>query len=279
MTLSLYDTMAQSKREFVPADPQRVTMYVCGPTVYNHAHIGNFRAAVVFDLLFRLLRHHYGDEAVVYARNFTDVDDKIINAARETGLPIAEITKKYTQIYRDETAALGNLSPSIEPAATEHINEMISLAQDLIDKDVAYAADGHVLFAVDQYDGYGELARVDQDEILAGARVEVAPYKKNAADFVLWKPSKDNEPGWESPWGRGRPGWHIECSAMIEKNLGVTIDIHGGGQDYDFPIMKMKSRKAVAAITTRLWRDIGCTTDFCAWVPTRCRSPLAMSSW
>ena len=235
MTLSLYDTMAREKRVFEPADPKRVTMYVCGPTVYNHAHIGNFRAAVVFDLLFRVLRHRFGAEAVIYARNFTDVDDKIIAASRETGEPINKITEKYTQIYKDETTALGVLTPTIEPAATAHIAEMIGLMEKLIAKDMAYAAEGHVLFAVDQYRDYGALSRVDQDEILAGARVEVAPYKKSASDFVLWKPSSEDEPGWDSPWGRGRPGWHLECSAMIEKSLGVTIDIHGGGQDLRFP--------------------------------------------
>lgn len=235
MTLSLYDTMAREKRAFEPADPNRITMYVCGPTVYNHAHIGNFRPAVVFDLLFRVLRHHYGDDAVVYARNFTDVEDKIIAASRETGDPVNKITNKYTQIYRDETAALGVMTPTMEPAATAHIAEMIGLIEKLIAKDIAYAADGHVLFAVNQYADYGALSRVDQDEILAGARVEVAPYKKSASDFVLWKPSNNDEPGWDSPWGRGRPGWHIECSAMIEKSLGQTIDIHGGGQDLRFP--------------------------------------------
>lgn len=235
MTLSLYDTMAREKRVFEPADPARVTMYVCGPTVYNHAHIGNFRAAVVFDLLYRVLRHRFGADAVVYARNITDIDDKIIAASNESGETIDDITKKYTQIYREETAALGVLPPNIEPAATAHIPEMIALIEKLITKDIAYAADGHVLFAVDQYANYGALSRVDQDEMIAGARVEVAPYKKNASDFVLWKPSTDDEPGWDSPWGRGRPGWHLECSAMIEKTLGGVIDIHGGGQDLRFP--------------------------------------------
>ena len=233
--LTIYDTMAREKRAFQPADPERVTLYVCGPTVYNHAHIGNFRAAVVFDLLFRVLRYRFGADHVVYARNLTDVDDKIIKASRETGEPIAAITEKFTQIYREETAALGVLPPTHEPTATGHIGEMIALAQKLIDIGAAYAADGHVLFAVDSFDAYGAMSKVDREEMLAGARVEVAPYKKNAADFVLWKPSSESEPGWESPWGRGRPGWHIECSAMIEKTLGQTIDIHGGGQDLRFP--------------------------------------------
>ena len=210
-------------------------MYVCGPTVYNHAHIGNFRAAVVFDLLYRVLRHHHGEGAVVYARNITDIDDKIIKASQETGAPIEEITKKYAAIYREETAAFGVLPPTTEPAATGHITEMIALIEKLIAEAAAYATEGHVLFAVDRFESYGKLSNVDQDEMIAGARVEVAPYKKNAADFVLWKPSKADEPGWESPWGRGRPGWHLECSAMIEKALGTTIDIHGGGQDLRFP--------------------------------------------
>ncbi|MEX0644163.1 MAG: cysteine--tRNA ligase, partial [Parvularculaceae bacterium] len=186
MALELYDTMARAKRRFEPADPKRVTMYVCGPTVYAHAHIGNFRAAVVFDLLFRLLRHHYGAEHVVYARNITDIDDKIIKAATETGEEIGAITKKYADIYRTETAALGVLSPTLEPAATGHIGEMIALVEKLLAAGCAYAAEGHVLFAIDQYKDYGALSRVDRDEMLAGARVEVAPYKKNAADFVLW---------------------------------------------------------------------------------------------
>lgn len=235
MPLTLYDTMLRQKRVFEPSDPDRVTMYVCGPTVYNHAHIGNFRAAVVFDLLFRMLRYQFGENAVVYARNFTDVDDKIIAASRETGAHVKEITDKFTKIYRDEAAALGVITPTLEPTATGHVGEMIALAEKLITDGVAYAEQGHVLFDVDQFADYGKLSRVEREEMLAGARVEVAPYKKNPADFVLWKPSDPAEVGWESPWGRGRPGWHLECSAMIKKNLGVSIDIHGGGQDLRFP--------------------------------------------
>ncbi|MEL6372097.1 MAG: cysteine--tRNA ligase [Pseudomonadota bacterium] len=238
--LMLHDTMAGEKRVFTPADPSRVTMYVCGPTVYNHAHIGNFRAAIVFDLLFRLLRHHYGTEHVIYARNFTDIDDKIIKASRETGDPIDVITTKYAKIYQDETAAFNNLTPTLEPRATDHIVDMQALITKLIDESAAYVAEDHVLFSIESYDEYGQLSHVDKDEMVAGARVEVAPYKKDAADFVLWKPSSDDEPGWTAPdaWGlegRGRPGWHLECSAMINKNLGTTIDIHGGGQDLRFP--------------------------------------------
>ena len=233
--LELYDSLARETRLFVPGDPNRVTMYVCGPTVYNHAHIGNFRAAVVFDLLFRLLRRRYGADHVVYARNFTDIDDKIIKASRETGTPIAEITAKYARIYDEELGAFNCLAPSLKPTATGHIAEMISLTERLIAAGCAYAAEGHVLFSVAKFAGYGRLSGADVEERLAGARVEIAPYKENAADFVLWKPSRDDEPGWDSPWGRGRPGWHLECSAMIEKALGRTIDIHGGGQDLKFP--------------------------------------------
>ncbi len=235
MSLELYDSLTREKRIFTPADEKRVTMYVCGPTVYNHAHIGNFRAAIVFDLLFRLLRRRFGETHVVYARNFTDIDDKIIKASRETGVPIHEITAKYAGVYDAELAAFGALSPTLKPAATGHIGEMIALAQTLIRGGFAYAAEGHVLFRTGAFAGYGRLSGVSLDDMIAGARVEVAPYKENAADFVLWKPSAPEEPGWESPWGRGRPGWHIECSAMIAKALGTTIDIHGGGQDLKFP--------------------------------------------
>lgn len=247
MSLSIYDTMAREKRAFEPADPERVTLYVCGPTVYSFAHIGNARAAVVFDLLYRVLRRHYGADHVVYARNITDIDDKIIKASQEAAAPIGEITKKYAQIYRDDMAALGVLSPTLEPAATDHVTPMIAMIEKLIGEGAAYAAEGHVLFAVDKYDGYGKLSGVDRDEMIAGARVEVAPYKKNPADFVLWKPSSDKEPGWESPWGRGRPGWHLECSVMIEDKLGRTIDIHGGGQDLRFPHHENEIAQSVCA--------------------------------
>lgn len=235
MTLKLYDSMAREKRDFTPADPGRVTLYVCGPTVYNYAHIGNARAAVVFDLLNRILRRRYGAENVVYARNITDIDDKIIKASQETGAPIEEITETFAEAYREDMGALGVIRPDIEPTATGHIAEMIAMIEKMIAAGGAYEAEGHVLFSVDSYRDYGKLSGVDRDEMIAGARVEVAPYKKSAADFVLWKPSKDDEPGWGSPWGRGRPGWHLECSAMIKRQLGDTIDIHGGGQDLRFP--------------------------------------------
>ncbi|MEM8986480.1 MAG: cysteine--tRNA ligase [Pseudomonadota bacterium] len=240
MALMLYDTMAREKRLFEPQDPKRVTMYVCGPTVYNYAHIGNARPAVVFDVLFRLLRHIYGEKEVVYARNITDIDDKIIKAHQETGVPISEITATYAEIYRADMGAVGVLKPTLEPTATGHIAEMQTLISGLMEAGAAYAAEGHVLFDISAYDAYGQLSGVDQDAMLAGARVEVAPYKKNPSDFVLWKPSAEDEPGWEAPaaWGfegRGRPGWHLECSAMIASNLGTTIDIHGGGHDLRFP--------------------------------------------
>ena len=235
MTLYLHDTYARRKRQFVPTDPGRVTVYVCGPTVYNYAHIGNARPVVVFDVLFRLLRRLYGDDAVVYARNVTDVDDKISQAAEAQGVPIGTITDKFAAIYRADMAALGALPPTIEPHATAHVAEMIDQIGRLVATGHAYAAEGHVLFDTTAYPDYGKLSGRSLDDMIAGARVEVAPYKRNPADFVLWKPSKPGEPVWESPYGPGRPGWHIECSAMIEKTLGLPIDIHGGGHDLIFP--------------------------------------------
>ncbi|MEX2482626.1 MAG: cysteine--tRNA ligase [Gammaproteobacteria bacterium] len=233
MPLTLYNSLTRRKEIFVPADPARVTLYACGPTVYNPPHIGNARAAVVFDVLFRVLRRHYDN--VVYARNITDVDDKINAAAQAEGVPIGEITTRFSAVYHADVAALGVLDPTIEPRATGHIDTIIAMIETLIAKQSAYAADGHVLFHVPSFAAYGELSGRARDEMIAGARVEVAPYKRDPADFVLWKPSPDELPGWDSPWGRGRPGWHIECSAMIEKHLGRSIDIHGGGNDLKFP--------------------------------------------
>jgi cysteinyl-tRNA synthetase len=233
--LRLHDTMAREKRVFTPADPDRVTMYVCGPTVYNRAHIGNARPYVVFDVLGRLIRHLYGADSLVYARNFTDVDDKIIDAAREEGVDPAIVTERYERLFLDDMGALGVLPTTMMPRATEHIAEMIAMIARLIETGNAYAADGHVLFHVPSDPDYGALGRRDRDAMIAGARVEVASYKKDPADFVLWKPSDEGVIGWDSPWGRGRPGWHIECSAMIERHLGETIDIHAGGQDLIFP--------------------------------------------
>jgi cysteinyl-tRNA synthetase len=235
MTLAIYDTYARAKRPFEPRNPERVTLYVCGPTVYNYAHIGNARPVVVFDVLFRVLRRLYGEDAVTYARNITDVDDKINAKAAAEGVPISVITDRFTGIYRQDMGALGALPPSIEPRATAHIAEMLAMIETLVETGHAYAAQGHVLFDTTTFADYGKLSGRSLDDMIAGARVEVAPYKKNPADFVMWKPSKENEPEWPSRYGPGRPGWHIECSAMIEKQLGLPIDIHGGGHDLTFP--------------------------------------------
>ncbi len=232
MTIQLHDTLRGEKVPFEPLNEGRVTMYLCGPTVYNYAHIGNARPAVVFDLLARLLRRSY---QLTFARNITDVDDKINAASVETGKPIDDITARFIKAYNDDMATLGVQPPDIEPRATQHIGEMVTMIQALVEKGFAYAAEGHVLFDVSSNDKYGSLSKRDLREMIAGARVEVAPYKKAAHDFVLWKPSTPELPGWDSPWGRGRPGWHIECSAMAEKHLGETIDIHAGGQDLVFP--------------------------------------------
>jgi cysteinyl-tRNA synthetase len=233
MSLSLYNSMTRSKQPFQPIDSERVTMYVCGPTVYNRVHIGNSRPAVVFDTLYRLLMSLYPN--VQYARNITDIDDKIMHTAAELGEDISVLSTRYAEAYFEDMQALNNLPPTIVPYATQHIPEMIDMISRLVAKGHAYESEGHVLFAVQSMADYGKLSGRSLDDMLAGARVEVASYKKYAGDFVLWKPSANNEPGWESPWGRGRPGWHLECSAMIEKHLGDSIDIHGGGQDLIFP--------------------------------------------
>jgi len=233
--IRLYDTLERIKKPLKPQADGRITMYVCGPTVYNRAHIGNARPAVVFDTLARLIRHVHGAGSLTYARNFTDVDDKIIDAARAEGVEPAEITARYERFYREDMGALGVQEPDIAPRATEHVGEMIGMIARLIETGNAYEADGHVLFHVPSDPDYGALGRRDREAMVAGARVEVASYKRDPADFVLWKPSPPEVIGWDSPWGRGRPGWHIECSAMIEKHLGTTIDIHGGGLDLIFP--------------------------------------------
>ena len=235
-TLHLYNTLSRRVEPFAPLDPASPTMYVCGPTVYNYVHIGNARGPVVFGVLADLLRRRYGK--LRYARNITDVDDKINAAAKELGTPISAITDKYAAAYREDMAMLGvdgDFAPDIEPAATAHMPQMIAMIERLVADGHAYAAEGHVLFAVASFAGYGKLSRRDTEDMLAGARVEVAPYKRDPGDFVLWKPSSDDLPGWDSPWGRGRPGWHIECSAMAEAHLGATIDIHAGGIDLQFP--------------------------------------------
>ena len=235
MALSLYNTQTRKKETFVPLNEKQVGMYVCGPTVYDLAHIGNARPIVVFDVLYRLLRKIYGEGCVKYVRNITDVDDKINAAAKQSGEPISAITARTTQAFHEDIAELNALPPDVEPRATDHVAEMIEIISTLIGNEHAYEKDGHVLFHVPSDNGYGKLSHRDRDEMVAGARVEVAPYKRDPADFVLWKPSAEDLPGWDSPWGRGRPGWHIECSAMSRKHLGVTVDIHGGGADLIFP--------------------------------------------
>ena len=233
MNLKIYNTLSKEKELFKPLDQKSIKMYVCGPTVYNFAHIGNARPAVVFDMLYRLLKNIYPE--VIYVRNITDVDDKINEAARKLNKPISFITKKYTDIYHQDMTSLGVLRPNHEPRVTDNIDQIISMIQRILDNKKAYINDNHVLFDVTSFDEYGKLSNRDKDEMLSGARVEVADYKKYAGDFVLWKPSNKDEPGWNSPWGYGRPGWHIECSSMVETYLGEEIDIHGGGQDLIFP--------------------------------------------
>mgnify|MGYP001812594727 CR=1 FL=1 len=232
VSLSLYNTLTRRKEPFTASADGQVTMYVCGPTVYSFPHIGNARPAVVFDVLARLLRRSY---ALTYARNITDIDDKINKAAAAEGVSIDVIAERYTQAYHEDMAALGVLAPDIEPRATEHVAGIVAMIESLIDSGHAYAVQGHVMFRVASFPEYGRLSRREQRELLAGARVEVAPYKEAAGDFVLWKPSTPDLPGWDSPWGRGRPGWHIECSVMAARHLGRTIDIHGGGNDLIFP--------------------------------------------
>lgn len=235
-SLKLHNTLTGQKETFVPLNPERITLYVCGPTVYNYVHIGNARPVVAFDVLFRLLKRLYPD--VVYARNITDIDDKIINTARDNGEDISALTTRFAAAFSEDMTALNTLPPTIVPYATDHIAEMIGIIEKLIEKGHAYpsdSGDGNVLFAVQSMQDYGKLSGRSLDDMLAGARVEVADYKRHPGDFILWKPSSDDQPGWDSPWGRGRPGWHIECSAMIEKHLGKVIDIHGGGQDLIFP--------------------------------------------
>ncbi len=234
-TIRLHNTKTRRREDFVPIDPTNVRLYLCGPTVYDRAHLGNSRNVLVFDVLFRLLRHVYGPEHVTYVRNFTDVEDKINERAAEKGRAIGDITAETIGWYHDDMDALGALRPTHEPRATNYIAKMVAMIADLVAKDHAYEADGHVLFAVESYADYGKLSGRSIEDMIAGARVEVAPYKRNPMDFVLWKPSGDGQPGWDSPWGYGRPGWHIECSAMAHELLGESFDIHGGGNDLMFP--------------------------------------------
>jgi cysteinyl-tRNA synthetase len=257
--LRLYNTTTRTKEDFVPIDPNHVRLYVCGPTVYDLAHLGNARPVVVFDVLARLLRSKF--PRVTYVRNITDVDDKIFSRARESGESISSVTARTTADYHRDMAALNNLPPDVEPRATAHIAEMIALTERLIANGHAYAAEGHVLFSVPSYAAYGKLANRSTDEMLAGARIDVAPYKRSASDFVLWKPSDAETPGWDSPWGRGRPGWHIECSAMAWRHLGESFDIHGGGLDLIFPHHENEIAQSLCAFPgsqfARVWMHNG----------------------
>ncbi len=260
--LQLYNTLKREKQEFIPLDPNRVTLYACGPTVYNYAHIGNARPAVIFDLLYRILSSLYPE--VVYARNITDVDDKINAAAAEQNVSIDVIAGRYSDAYHKDMAELGVGLPTIEPRATEHIPQMIDMIERLLAAGNAYEADGHVLFSVESFEDYGSLSRRDINDMKAGARVEVADFKRHPGDFVLWKPSVDPQPGWDSPWGWGRPGWHLECSVMSERHLGETIDIHGGGQDLVFPHHENEIAQSVCAhggkTFARYWMHNGFVT-------------------
>jgi cysteinyl-tRNA synthetase len=261
MTFHAYNTLTRQKEPLEPIELGKVGFYVCGPTVYDLIHLGNARPLVVFDVLFRLLNREYGDGNVKYIRNITDVEDKINAAAKERGIAISDLTATTTERFHEDAAALGCLEPTVEPRATAHIPEMITLMETLIARDHAYVADGHVLFDVPSYEPYGKLSGNSRDEIVAGARVDVAPYKKDAADFVLWKPSTDDQPGWESPWGFGRPGWHLECSAMSHKHLGANFDIHGGGRDLIFPHHENEVAQTCAADPengfARMWMHNG----------------------
>jgi len=250
VSIQLYNTLSRRKDPLTPRDPKNVRMYVCGPTVYDFAHVGNARPVVVFDVLYRLLRHEFGEDHVTYVRNITDVDDKIIAAAKERGEPIDEVTARTTKAYHEDMAAIGAMDPTHEPRATDHIPQMIAMTERLIERGHAYAAEGHVLFSVPSMPAYGRLSRHNRQELIDGARVEVAPYKRDPADFVLWKPSTPEQPGWDSPWGRGRPGWHIECSAMSAEILGEHFDIHGGGQDLIFPHHENELAQSVCAQET-----------------------------
>ena len=235
MTLHLYDTFSKSKRLFEPIDPSNVRMYVCGPTVYDYPHVGNARPVIVFDILFRILQHLYGEKKVTYVRNITDVDDKIIATAADNNEEVSNLTERTIGYFHNDSNYVGTLRPTVEPKATDHINEMIDMIGVLIRKELAYESEGNVLFSTKKFNDYGKLSGKNLEDLIAGARVETESFKQDPSDFVLWKPSKEGEPQWDSPWGQGRPGWHIECSAMSNKYLGNHFDIHGGGQDLIFP--------------------------------------------
>jgi cysteinyl-tRNA synthetase len=263
MQIALTNTLTRRKEPFTPADPKRVTLYVCGPTVYNYPHIGNMRPPVVFDVLFRLLRHVYGDNAVIYARNYTDIDDKIIAKANADGVPISAITEKFANIYEEDTAALGVLLPTLTPRATQSVPAMIAIIEKLLARGAAYKVESGVYFSVASDEDYGKLSGRSQDELRAGARVEGEDDKRHSSDFALWKTAKPGEPSWEAPFGAGRPGWHIECSAMIEEELGSPIDIHGGGIDLVFPHHEneiAQSESAHGRALARVWMHNGFLT-------------------
>ena len=259
MSLVVHNTLSREKEPFVPLDPSHIRLYVCGPTVYDYVHIGNARPVVAFDVLYRLLKRRY--PRVTYVRNITDIDDRIMVRAADNGETIDTLTSRTAGAYQSDMLRLGALAPDVEPRATQYVADMVAMIQRLIDNGHAYAAEGHVLFSVPSMSDYGRLSRRTRDELVAGARVEVAPYKKDPADFVLWKPSTDDQPGWPSPWGRGRPGWHIECSAMSAKHLGETFDIHAGGLDLIFPHHEneiAQSRSAFGhAIMAKYWMHNG----------------------
>jgi len=260
--LQIYDTFLRKKRIFKPIDENHIRLYVCGPTVYDRAHIGNARPVVVFDVLTHLLRLKY--PKVTYVRNITDIDDKIINRARERSISIENLTEETTRFYHQDMSALKAFPPDLEPRATENIENMLSIIQKLIDKGHAYYEQGHVLFQISTYEEYGKLSGRSLDEMIAGARVEVAPYKKEPGDFILWKPSTKDQPGWSSPWGRGRPGWHLECSAMTEALLGTSFDIHAGGCELAFPHHENERAQSLCAfpdgIFAKYWMHNGLLT-------------------
>ncbi len=262
MALSLYNTLLRAKEEFHPIDANHVKLYVCGPTVYDYAHIGNARTFSAFDLLARLLKHLYGPQHVTYVRNITDVDDKIIDRSNQSGEPIDSVTARTTAQFKADMNDLGLLTPDIQPHATHHIGDMVAMIERLVEKGFAYAAEGHVLFHVPSMADYGQLSRRSQEDLIAGARVEVAPYKKSPADFVLWKPAKAGEPGWDSPWGKGRPGWHIECSAMTAAHLGQVFDIHGGGLDLIFPHHENEIAQSRCAHGTQVMANVWMHSGF-----------------
>ena len=250
--MQLYNTISRTKEKFVPLDAHNVRLYVCGPTVYDYPHVGNARPLIVFDVLFRVLREIYGQDSVQYVRNITDIDDKIIETAKKNNIPINELTNKVTKDFHSDCNFLNCLTPSVEPKATDHINEMIELTSKLLELDFAYTVQGHVYFEVSKFDSYGKLSNKKIIDLVAGARVEISDLKKNPADFVLWKPSSVDEPGWDSPWGRGRPGWHLECSAMAKKYLGTEFDIHAGGLDLIFPHHENEIAQSVCAHKTKV---------------------------